>query len=331
LAYVAWPFVAYTIRMVEWFANWQGGVLAFGQVTLTGVLGFYLVLLMWTVAGERMERLKTVLRPGVLMAVLGVLTVIVWRVGLSAPDGRLHLTVLDVGSGEALLVQTPGGRYVLINGGGSARTLSEALGRRMPLLNRKLDFLIVAGVDEEQIGGLADILERYPPAKVLWSGPPAGTRTASDLLQKIGQAAIPYQLAQAGQSLDLGDGARLRVLGVSRRGAVLMLEWGSFRALLPVGMDFEQMEAMQSGPSLGPVNALLLAEGGLAALNPPDWIAGLRPHYVLLSVEAGGERSVLNLEYEAFLSGYTLLRTDRNGWIHLSTDGEQLWVEVESR
>ena len=27
--------------------------------------------------------------------------------------------------------------------------------------------------------------------------------------------------------------------------------------------------------------------------------------------------------------GYTLLRTDRNGWIQLSTDGEQLWVEVE--
>jgi hypothetical protein len=31
------------------------------------------------------------------------------------------------------------------------------------------------------------------------------------------------------------------------------------------------------------------------------------------------------------LDGYTLLRTDRNGWIHLTTDGEQMWVEVENR
>ncbi len=334
LAYAAWPFVAYTIRIVDWFAGWRGGVAVFGQVRLPAVLLFYFILLVWTVAaergaGERMDQLKKILRPGLLMAAMGVLTVLVWRVGLSAPDGRLHLMALDVGSGEALLVQSPGGRYLLINGGQSSRTLSEALGRRMPLLNRKLDFLIVAGVDEEQIGGLTGILERYPPAQVLWSGPPAGTPVARNLLEKMGQLGIPYQLAQAGQVLDLGDGASLQVLDVSRRGAILSLAWGSFRALLPAGMNFEQMEAMRNDPSLRPVNALLLAEGGLATLNPPEWIARLRPQYVLLSVGAGEEQSVLDPGFEAFLTGYTLLRTDENGWIHLSTDGAGLWVEVE--
>ena len=211
LAYAAWPFAAYTIRVVEWFAVWRGGVLALGRVTLAGVALFYLLLLLWTAASERlneesMDRLKAVLRPGVLLAALGVLTVLVWRAGLSAPDGRLHLTVLDVGAGEALLVQSPGGRYVLVNGGGSTRALSEALGRRMPLLHRKLDFLVVAGVEAEQIGGLAGILERYPPAQVLWSGPPAGTAAGRDLLEKLCQAGVPYQLAQAGQVLDLGEG-----------------------------------------------------------------------------------------------------------------------------
>jgi hypothetical protein len=46
-------------------------------------------------------------------------------------------------------------------------------------------------------------------------------------------------------------------------------------------------------------------------------------------VGAGDERSLLDPELEAALASYTLLRTDRNGWIHLSTDGEELWVEVE--
>ena len=331
LAYVAWPFVAYTIRMVDWFANWRGGVLAFGQVILVGVLLFYLVLFLWNAAGDSMEKVKTILRPGALLAVLGMLTVFVWRVGLSAPDGRLHLTVLDVGSGEALLIQTPGGRYVLVNGGQSTRTLSEALGRRMPLLHCQLDFLVVAGVDDEQIGGLAGILERYSPVQVLWSGPTAGTVIARDLQHKLSQVEIPLMLAQAGQVLDLGDGAQLRILSASRRGATLALEWGSFRALLPVGLDFDQLEAMQSDPNLGLVSALLLAESGLASLNPPDWIAGLSPQYVLLSVGAGDERSVLEPEREAFLKNYNLLRTDENGWIHLSTDGDELRVEVERR
>ena len=131
-------------------------------------------------------------------------------------------------------------------------------------------------------------------------------------------------MAQAGQALDLGEGARLQVVEVSRRGATLELEWGSFKALLPVGMDFEQMKAMRADPSRGPINALLLVEGGLAALNPPEWIAGLRPQYLIFSADAGDMRPVLDPEYETFLSGYTLLRTDRNGWIQLSTDGEEV-------
>jgi hypothetical protein len=40
----------------------------------------------------------------------------------------------------------------------------------------------------------------------------------------------------------------------------------------------------------------------VAALNPPGWIAGLKLQYVLLSVDAGDERSVLVPDYESFLS-----------------------------
>ena len=122
----------------------------------------------------------------------------------------------------------------------------------------------------EQIGGLAGILERYRPGQVLWSGPPAGTVTARDLQQKLGQAEIPLMLAQAGQALDLGDGAQLRVLNVSRRGATLALEWGSFRALLPVGLDFDQLEVMQadSEPGAGQRPA---AGGERPARPQPAW------------------------------------------------------------
>ena len=70
--------------------------------------------------------------------------------------------------------------------------------------------------------------------------------------------------AEAGQALDLGDGARLRVLTAGRRGAVLLLEWKNFRLLLPIGVDFDSLEALQADRSLAGVSALLLAEGGYA-------------------------------------------------------------------
>jgi beta-lactamase superfamily II metal-dependent hydrolase len=84
---------------------------------------------------------------------------------------------------------------------------------------------------------------------------------------------------------------------------------------------------MQVEPSKGLVTALLLPEGGYAPLNPPLWIERLRPQVVLLSAVAG-DPSPETLET---VQGYTLLRTDRDGWIELTTDGESLWVEVERR
>ena len=83
--------------------------------------------------------------------------------------------------------------------------------------------------------------------------------------------------------------------------------------------------------SQGPVTALLLAEGGYAPLNPAEWIERWRPQVVLLSVAAGDPDGLPNPQVLEAVQGYTLLRTDRMGWIRLSTDGEQMWVEVERR
>ncbi len=123
----------------------------------------------------------------------------------------------------------------------------------------------------------------------------------------------------------------MQVVTVGKRGAVLLLEWENFRALLPVGMDFETLEILQNERSLVPVNALLLAESGYAPVNPPEWIDKLRPQVVLLSVAPDDRQGLPPPETLQAVGSYTLLRTDQNGWIQLSTDGEQLWVEVERR
>ena len=112
---------------------------------------------------------------------------------------------------------------------------------------------------------------------------------------------------------------------------MLLLEWRSFRALLPLGVDAETLAAMQAEPGIGPVTALLLPEGGYAPLNPREWIERLSPQVVLLSAIAGDREGLPSPETLKSVEGHTLLRTDRDGWIHLITDGEQMWVEVERR
>jgi len=189
----------------------------------------------------------------------------------------------------------------------------------------------VAAASEEQLAALPPLVERFPPGQVLWSGPTAGEYSARQLRQALNRLRVPIINAQAGQVLDLGQEARLHVLAVEPRGAVLLLEWGNFRLLLPVGMDFDSMETLIKDHTLGLVTALLLADSGYAPLNPPEWIERWQPQVVLLSVAAGDAEGRPDPQVLGALEGHTLLRTDQNGWIELTTDGERLWVEVERK
>jgi beta-lactamase superfamily II metal-dependent hydrolase len=334
-AYLAWPFAAYTNRVVALLGRAPGGVIPLGQASLLLVVLFYVLLFTVPVLAPRLKSRTPLLKPSAALAVLGIITVLVWQAALSAPDGRLRLTLLPVSaagrSGEALLVQGPGGQAVLVGGGPSASLLASEVGQRLPLTRRRLDALIVTASGADQLDALPALLERYPPGMVLWSGPLTGSASARLVQERLSQMDLPLNMAQAGQALDLGDGARLEVLAVTRRGAVLLLSWGSFNALLPVGLDLETLEALQADPRLVGITALLLPESGYAPLNAPEWIDRLHPHVILLSVATGDRQSRPDPEALEAVQGYTLLRTDRNGWIEITTDGEQMWVEVEKR
>jgi competence protein ComEC len=354
LAALAWPLAAYTIRSAEFWARFQGAVLVTGEIRSLAAWAFYAGLLFVSFGQprQRWQALRAWLagvraragQPGWLQGLLAgaapaggkllpyllgglaLLTVLVWRAALSAPDGMLHVTLLDVGSGEAILIQTPGGRSLLVNGGSSPSLLSDGLGRRLPPGNRRLDFLIVAGIEDEQIGSLARVLERYPAGQVLWAGKSGGTRSARELEGYLAGEGIPVLPAASGRVIDLGQGAWLEVVSANQRGAALLVAWQDFRAWLPVSVDREALDALQSDPRLGSLSAVLLTDGGYAPLNPAGLLQTYQPQVFLLSVAPGDRRGLPDAEVIDALEGYTLLRTDQDGWIELATDGRQMWV-----
>ncbi len=331
LAWAAWPFTAYTIRVVEWLAAIPHGSIPLSQIAFPLILLFYAILFAITFTRSRLTGMLNKLTPAIPLTILGLLTFMIWKAAFYAPDGRLHITVLNVGTGDAVLIQSPAGRFMLINGGSSTVRLSDALGRRLPPFNRSLDWLIVANIDNEDLSGIPGNLERFTPANVLWSGNTYGNRSATDLWTGLINLSIPTTLMQPGQSLDLGSGANLSVFSVDARGAVLLLAWEDFRLLLPLGADFTALEALQRNSAMRNISAVLLAESGYAPLNPPDFISFLHPQLALLSVAPADKTGLPSPETLDALQGYNLLRTDQNGWIEISTDGSQMWVEVEKR
>lgn len=334
--WVAWPFVVYTIRMVEIFDSIPHGTLVLGDLSIWFVIGIYALLFAVTFGGaqikEGMESMKgraSLIGVGGALLILLLALLLVMRAATAIPDRLLHVTFLNVGSADAVLITTPNGKHVLINGGPSVTTLSDELGRRLPAFNRKLDWLIIAATEEDEVAALPRIIERYTPDAVLWSGNREASFSSRVLSEYLSVSNIKVTDAEPEQVLDLGSGATLRVLTSGPRGAILLLEWDNFRALLPVGMSFEALDQLHQGADIGPVTVLSLADSGYAESNPPEWIANLNPELILLSVSAADENGMPDSEVLESVKDYQLLRTDLNGWVEIATNGDQMWVNVE--
>jgi beta-lactamase superfamily II metal-dependent hydrolase len=148
-------------------------------------------------SGPRVKNaLRPFLAPTVILAALGIAIHLAWSAAFAAPDGNLHLTFLDVGSADAVLIQTPGGRSVLVDGGASPSQLSGALGQRLRLFDRCLDWLVVASTAEQEVAALPHIMDRFPAADVLWAGPIAGSYAAEQLASWLSANSIPLTKAR---------------------------------------------------------------------------------------------------------------------------------------
>jgi competence protein ComEC len=337
-AWIAWPLTAYTVRVVELFDSVPHGVIYLGGFSLAFVILFYAALFAVTFAGPQLKTMLNSLRErfpflsltAFALALL-ICTLFLWRLVAAAPDGRMHITFLDVGSADGVLIETPGGRDILINGGPSTSTVSDGLGRRLSPLDHRLDWLVLASTDENQVASLPRLLPRYPPENVLFAGNAQSSFSSGEVMQWLDDHTVPVQRAETGQALDLGNGGRLKVLHASTSGATLLVEWNSFRAVLPIGEDLNTLTQLQYGAVVGPVDVLLLAQSGYAQLTPPDWLKNLNPRLVVISVSAADPDGLPDKDTLDALSGYSVLRTDLNGWIEVMTDGKQMWVRDERK
>ncbi|MFC2064636.1 ComEC/Rec2 family competence protein [Chloroflexota bacterium] len=330
LAWLAWPFSMYTIRMVELFDKIPHGIIHLGEFSFLFVALFYLLLFGITFAPAILrDKIRSQLKPAAAFTILGLVVILVWKTTLALPDGNLNITFLNVSGGNAILIQTTTGKNILINGGSSRSELANALGRRFSPFGRYLDALIVASTKENQTTSLPAIVEQFPPELVLWSGLASLSDSAYQLNNRLISSGTKITQAESGLTMDLGDEALLKVMSVNDNGMVLLVSWNDFIALLPIEMSFEDLSILSQDPNLTEISVFLIPAAGYLPLNPPEWINRLAPNLAILAGTETDLNRTLEKEILTTFKPYTLLSTDQTGWIKISTDGVQLWVETE--
>jgi len=297
-------------------------------------------------AGSSFDRLRMSGKPSPVLGLAGVLglaSVFVWLSALGglgpSAEGRLTVTFLDVGQGDAVLIRSPAGHRILVDGGPSSEAISEALGRHLPFWDRHLDLVVLTHPDQDHLAGLVTVLERYDVDRALL--PP----TADDgpayraWREALDRERVPVDEAVAGQWIDLGGGAWLSVLhpppealvgaDEDENGVVLKLTLREASFLLTADLGEKGEAYLINRRADLRATVLKVAHHGSASSTSPAFLAAVQPLAAVVSVGRDNRFGLPAPETLARLEPRSIFRTDVHGDIEISTDGSRLWVEVE--
>ena len=342
----AWLFLSYTIGVIERLARLPAASVPL-RLSAGGLLGVYALIAVVTIAAAigqpqrraAAERLRANPRRNAALVGLAVVVLLAGAWWWQRPDGRLHVAFLDVGQGDATLIQSPDGRQVLIDGGRYPSVVLERLGEQMPFWDHSLDLVIATHPDDDHAAGLVSVVERYDVAEVLTNGAAAGDDAGYAALLAAAEATgAPVLVATPGQRIDLGDGARLDILSAggatdNDASVVARLVYGELSVLLTGDAGEAAEAALLAGGQLAPTIVLKAGHHGANTSSGDAFLAAVRPQVVVISVGADnsyGHPAPAMLARAAAV-GAVVLRTDEVGTVELVSDGGRMWWEVEGR
>ena len=336
---------------VRWTARFPYAAVALGGVSAEHVGVWYGLLGAgaWWMAAPRSRRqalwartkavCRAIWRRAALLGGLGIAAALVWVAVLQLPDGRLHVLYLDVGAGDAVLVETPAGRHVLIDGGPSATALIAHLGRGTSFADRRVDLVVATSLADERTLGLVPVVERYEVGR-LWApavgSPDASPAAATALLAAARAQGTLLATPLAGMAVDLGDGVSVRVLHPAAGDTpgeplVLRVDYGETCFLFAGSAAMATEAALHARGEDVRCDVLQVAAHGREGATTPRFLSAVQPVLGIISWGEGGRGSGPDDAVLARLAdcGATVARTDELGSIEVISDGAR--YEVRAR
>jgi competence protein ComEC len=267
-------------------------------------------------------------------------------VAVARPSGVARVTILDVGQGDAILVEGSRGGRLLIDGGPDPDRLLVALDRRIPPWDRRIDSVILSHPHEDHVAGLVTLLERYEVKRVLEPGMRGPGPGYAAWLREVSGSAGPIRMGIAAGDRLTVDEIGLRVLwpvrgqvplvppdggtGINNVSVVLAGQVGSRRFLL-MGDVEEEIDPSLIAAGLERVDLLKVAHHGSRTATTQPFVDAVRPRIAVASAGSGnpyGHPTRATLDRLA-ASGARVLRTDRDGTVVVGFERDGLTVRTE--
>jgi competence protein ComEC len=259
----------------------------------------------------------------------------------------LRVTFLEVGKGDAMVIETPAGKTLVVDAGGVFGE-GDDQGRRVvaPFLRSRgiarIDTLLLTHPHPDHVGGAKTLIEQFPVGLVLDNGVNADSALVRPYRSAAKERGIPCREVRRGATLDADQGVTISALAptaetlrgkVNNTSIVLRVEYGRTALLLTGDAEADaESEMIRSGQPLA-CDVLKVGHHGSRASTSEEFVAAARPRYAVISVSANNRMGYPHPEVLERLekTGARLYRTDRNGAVTCLSDGASVHIETARR
>jgi competence protein ComEC len=272
-----------------------------------------------------------------------LLAAAVWAPLRPVREAGIELHVLDVGQGDAVLLRTPRGRWILFDAGGAWRGGDAGRQVVLPYLRRRggaLLAFVLSHPHTDHVGGAETVLRASRAAAYWDAGYVAGGGAYRSSLAAARERGVRWRRVHPGEVLD-ADGVRVRFLAPdsawtahlrdpNAASTVAMVEYGTVRFLLTGDAEAEEERWLLERGAVLRADVLKVGHHGSRTSSTVGFLDAVRPRLALVSVGAGNMYRLPNTGVlDALLvRGAEVLRTDELGAIVVRSDGRRLEVEA---
>jgi len=273
------------------------------------------------------------------LAVIFAMVILIWVfVFVEEQGGKfLEIDFYDVGQGDAIFIETPKGKQILVDGGPDL-TILEKLGRELPFWDRYIDLVILTHPEYDHIGGLIEVIKRYKVGGILTTGVIRDTAEYKKWTRIIKQENVPIYIAQAGGVIDLGSNIKLIILHpfenlsgqeikrTNNVSIVAQLVYKDFELLLTGDIEKKiEKELINSGTNLES-DILKVAHHGSKTSTTQDFVNAINP--IIAVIQAGKDNAYGHPHNSVLdaLSDVTTFITGRDNDIEILSDGIRFQV-----
>lgn len=241
----------------------------------------------------------------------------------AAPAGVLTIRFLDVGQGDSILITSPEGKSVIIDGGKSESRMRELI-RQYDI--RNVSMVVATHADADHITGLIPVVALNKPQLFVNNGLSHPTQTWQKLLNIAQLAGTKGLKAVGNQVVNLGS-VKLTLLAPptgmadqNTNSVGVLVQYGAFRALMTGDSETPETDAwLRTLPAslLGPVDVYKSIHHGAANGDSLKWLQAVKPKNVVISVGQPNSyghptKTALDLYRKV---GATTYRTDQQGTV----------------